>query len=374
MSKIITSLEDYIKKLEKLVNIDSGTTNIEGVTKVAKKLQKYFEEAGFFSETVFLDEAVGNGVFATNAPNAKEYDVLLVGHIDTVFAKGECAKRPFKVEGDKAYGPGVADMKDGDLIILWALSKLDKDTLKKVKIAVCLNPDEETGSTHSSEWIDSYALKSKYALIYEGQRVLGEYTSKRKGISHIDINLTGVGAHAGFCPEKGRSAINAMAQCINRINALANENVTVNFGVIQGGTIANAIAEQCSARIDVRFWNQTQWTEFFEKFKKEFETPFGKDIKAEYKVLLLNPAMEEGDKTQELKDKISDLGKAFGIKSTYIKSGGVSDGNHISQTKIPVIDGLGGVGGDAHTTREWLDLTSIEKKVDLSVAFIKSLV
>ncbi len=264
-------------------------------------------------------------------------------------------------------------MKGGDLIILWAISKLKKETLNKVKIAICLNPDEETGSTKSSEWIDSYAKRCRYALIYEGQRMLGEYTSTRKGISHIDITLKGVGAHAGFCPEKGRSAINAMAQCIIRLNALANENVTVNFGVIKGGTIANAIAEECTARIDVRFWTQEQCNDFLEKFKAEFEKPFGPDIKAEYKILLINPAMEESEKTQDLKDRITSLGKKLGITSTFIKSGGVSDGNHISQTRIPVIDGLGGVGGDAHTTREWLDLTSVETKTDLTVSFIESL-
>ncbi|NLK84695.1 MAG: M20 family metallopeptidase [Aeromonadales bacterium] len=373
MSKIIRNLDDYIQKLEEIVNIDSGTINTEGVTKVARTLKGYFEDAGFYAQTVFLDESVGEGVFATNAPDAKEYDVLLVGHIDTVFAKGECEKRPFTVKDNLAFGPGVSDMKSGDLIILWAISKLKKETLNKVKIAICLNPDEETGSTKSSEWIDSYAKRCRYALIYEGQRMLGEYTSTRKGISHIDITLKGVGAHAGFCPEKGRSAINAMAQCIIRLNALANENVTVNFGVIKGGTIANAIAEECTARIDVRFWTQEQCNDFFEKFKAEFEKPFGPDIKAEYKILLINPAMEESEKTQDLKDRITSLGKKLGITSTFIKSGGVSDGNHISQTRIPVIDGLGGVGGDAHTTREWLDLTSVETKTDLTVSFIESL-
>ena len=337
-------------------------------------MQSFYKEAGFYTEIVDLGPSVGNGLFVTNCKDADSYDVLLVGHMDTVFKEGEALKRPFKVVGNKAFGPGVFDMKDGDLIILWALSKLDPEQLKKVKIAICFNPDEETGSTKSSAWIDDIAKKSRYALICEGQSELGAFTSQRKGISHIDIKLKGRGAHAGACPEKGRSAINAMANCIQRINALANENVTVNFGVIQGGLIANAIAEDCFARIDVRFWTSKQCDEFFAKFKKEFETPFGQDIKANYDVLLINPAMEEFEKTEELKQKIAAVAKKLSIKTTFVRSGAVSDGNHISQTKTPVLDGFGGIGGDAHTESEWLDLDTVETKANLLKEFFVSLI
>ena len=373
MSKI-TNLNDFLSKLEAIVNIDSGTVNTQGVTKVALTLQSFYKEAGFYTEIVDLGPSVGNGLFVTNCKDADSYDVLLVGHMDTVFKEGEALKRPFKVVGNKAFGPGVFDMKDGDLIILWALSKLDPEQLKKVKIAICFNPDEETGSTKSSAWIDDIAKKSCYALICEGQSELGAFTSQRKGISHIDIKLKGRGAHAGACPEKGRSAINAMANCIQRINALANENVTVNFGVIQGGLIANAIAEDCFARIDVRFWTSKHCEEFFTKFKKEFETPFGQDIKANYDVLLINPAMEEFEKTEELKQKIAAVAKKLSIKTTFVRSGAVSDGNHISQTKTPVLDGFGGIGGDAHTESEWLDLDTVETKANLLKEFFVSLI
>lgn len=373
MSKILT-LNDFINKLEAIVNIDSGTTNIEGVTEVSNKLKSFYDEAGFYTQTVDLGKSVGKGLFVTNDPKATSYDVVLTGHMDTVFKIGESQERPFKVVGDKAYGPGVFDMKGGDLIILWGLSKLCHEKLSKLKIAICYNPDEETGSLKSAQWMDEIAKKSRYALIFEGQSKLGEFTVKRKGISHIDIHLKGVGAHAGFCPEKGRSAINAMANCILRINALANENVTVNFGVINGGIIANAIAEDCFARIDVRFWKKEEWEEFYLKFKKEFETPFGQDIKAKYEILLINPAMEEFSKTSELKERINKISNKLNVETSYIKSGGVSDGNHISQTKTPVIDGFGGIGGDAHTKREWLCLKTVELKARLLADFLESLI
>ncbi len=370
----IENLEDYVKKLETVVNIDSGTTDTQGVTKVAKQFVQWFSDIGFYAEEVSFDDVVGHGVFATNDKNAEHYDLLLSGHIDTVFAHGTAEERPFKRDVNLAYGPGVADMKDGDLIILWGLTKaLVNGTLEGKKVAVVLNPDEETGSTHSSEFIDSIAKKSDYALIFEGSEEIDNFTEARKGISHIDIFLKGRGAHAGFCPEKGRSAINAMANCIQRINALANENVTVNFGVLKGGTIANAIAEDCYARIDIRFWNNDQWEDFLAKFKHEFEIPFGQDIQASFKILLVNPAMVVTEKAAKLKEIVTKALTKFSITPKFIRSGGVSDGNHISNTGTPVLDTFGGRGGECHTTREWLDLTSVEPRAELLVEILKQL-
>ena len=370
----IENLEDYVKKLETVVNIDSGTTDTQGVTKVAKQFVQWFSDIGFYAEEVSFDDVVGHGVFATNDKNAEHYDLLLSGHIDTVFAHGTAEERPFKREVNLAYGPGVADMKDGDLIILWGLTKaLVNGTLEGKKVAVVLNPDEETGSTHSSEFIDSIAKKSDYALIFEGSEEIDNFTEARKGISHIDIFLKGRGAHAGFCPEKGRSAINAMANCIQRVNALANENVTVNFGVLKGGTIANAIAEDCYARIDVRFWNNEQWDDFLAKFEHEFEIPFGQDIQASFKILLVNPAMVVTEKTAKLKEIVTKALTKFSITPKFIRSGDVSDGNHKSKTGTTVRDTFGGRGGECHTTREWLDLTSVEPRAELLVEILKQL-
>lgn len=112
-----------------------------------------------------------------------------------------------------------------------------------------------------------------------------------------------------------------MANCIQRINALANENVTVNFCVLKGGTIANAIAEDCYSRIDVRFWNNDQWEDFLAKFKHEFEIPFGQDIQASFKILLVNPAMVVTEKTAKLKESVTKALTKFSITPKFIRSG-----------------------------------------------------
>ena len=373
MTKVIQNLDDYIEKLAQCCNIDCGTTYTQGVTQEAELFATWFKDAGFYSEIVDLGDKVGHGVFASNAPHAQEYDLLLSGHLDTVFKQGTVAQRPFHVADGKAYGVGVSDMKNGDLAILWALSTLEPETLKRVKIAVCLNPDEETGSIHSSAWIDSYAKRSRFALVFESAEILGKITEQRKGIAHIDIFLKGVGAHAGFCPELGRSAIDALANCIQRINALRTPNVTVNFGVVDGGTIANAIAENAHARLDVRFWSNEQWDEFYSAFKKEFAIPFGKDVTASYEILVLNKPMLKLPSVVELQALISKAYADEGINVSYFRSGGISDGNHISQCGTPVLDSLGPVGGGAHTVREWLDLTSVEPSVRVLKNFISRL-
>jgi glutamate carboxypeptidase len=370
---LITDLDSYCEKLKEAVNHDCGTHFPDDVTHEAKLFAKWFSEAGYAAEEVDLGPKAGHGMFATNCPGAKEYDILLSGHLDTVFPRGTAAERPFRREGMKAFGPGVADMKDGDLAILWALTELPKEIRDKVKIAVCLNPDEEFGSLQSEKWIDSCASRSRFALVFESQTDQGQYCERRKGISHINVFMHGVGAHAGFCPEKGRSAITAMANCILRINALANDNVTVNFGTISGGIVANAVPEECQACIDVRFWTNEQWDEFISAFKAEFAKPFGKDIRAEYDILLVKKPMVLTDRLGELKDIVTETAKDLGIKAGFYSSGGISDGNHISQCGTPVLDSFGPRGYDCHTNREWLDLTSVRESVDMLKGIITRL-
>lgn len=370
---LITDLDSYCAKLEQSVNQDCGTHDPDDVSAQAALFCKWFKEAGYIAREVDLGPVVGHGMFATNYEGDGEYDILLSGHLDTVFPHGTAAKRPFRREGMKAFGPGVADMKDGDLTILWALSALSKEDRDHLRIAVCLNPDEEFGSLHSEEWIDSYAKRSRYALVFESATQRGSFCDRRRGISHIDIFMHGVAAHAGFCPEKGRSAINAMAECIRRINALANENVTVNFGTISGGTVANAIAAECQARIDVRFWTNEQWDKFLSAFKAEFQKPFGKDIRAEYDILLVKKPMVLTKRIDELKALVTSTASALGIKAGFYASGGISDGNHISQCGTPVLDSFGPRGYDCHTPDEWLDLSSVKESVDLLSKILLSL-
>lgn len=153
-------LEKYIDELQTLVNVDCGTQTVAGVAQVAAVMRELWLQEGWNTEQIDLGSAVGPALLATNKPYATQYDVLLIGHLDTVFPAGTVAERPMSRDESRLYGPGVSDMKSGLLNIVWAMRTLPAEHLERLSIAVAMNPDEETGSVHSSEWIGELAKRA----------------------------------------------------------------------------------------------------------------------------------------------------------------------------------------------------------------------
>ena len=143
-------LQKYIDELQTLVNIDCGTQTVAGVTRAAEVMRDLWQQEGWHTERIDLADEVGPALLATNKPHATYYDVLLVGHLDTVFPEGTVAERPMSRDEKRLYGPGVSDMKSGLLNIIWVMRTLPAEHLARLSIAVAMNPDEETGSVHSS--------------------------------------------------------------------------------------------------------------------------------------------------------------------------------------------------------------------------------
>ncbi len=164
------NLDHYIEELKTLVNVDCGTQTIAGVATVAGIMQTLWQREGWHTEQVNLGDNVGPGVFVSNKPHAEQFDVLLVGHLDTVFAPGTVAERPLSEDDTRLYGPGVSDMKSGLLNILWAMRGLDAADKDRLAIAVAMNPDEETGSVYSHEWIGELAKRARCVLVCEAAR------------------------------------------------------------------------------------------------------------------------------------------------------------------------------------------------------------
>jgi len=155
-------LNKYLKELEYLVNIDSGTEDVEGVTKVADFFATKFRELNWNVHEYEFGTECGKCVICTNR-EAEHYDLLMIGHLDTVFSHGTCEERPFRIEGNIAYGPGVADMKNGSLLMYYLLKDIPEEINKKLNIVAIFNPDEETGSQYSQKVYEEYARKSDYA-------------------------------------------------------------------------------------------------------------------------------------------------------------------------------------------------------------------
>ena len=255
------NLNHYIEELKSLVNVDCGTQTIAGVAAVAGILESLWQREGWHTGQVNLGEKVGPGLFVSNKPQAEQFDVLLVGHLDTVFAPGTVAERPLSEDDTRLYGPGVSDMKSGLLNILWAMRELDPADKDRLAIAVAMNPDEETGSVYSHEWIGALAQRSRCVLVCEAARADGSLVKARKGMAGYHLTFKGVAAHAGNDPEKGRSAITALANSIVALNALSDgsRGTTLNVGVISGGSAANVVADNAVAELDVRFWENDEY-------------------------------------------------------------------------------------------------------------------
>lgn len=361
-------LNQFIEELREIVNIDSGTQTIDGVTKVAGILEQKFKSIGWHAELKDCGPTVGRGLFATNKPGAAKYDALLVGHMDTVFPEGTVKERPMTQDDKNLYGPGVADMKSGALSIYWAVKSLEKADSDRLAIAVCLNPDEETGSNNSAAWIDELASKSRYAFICEPSRGEGGCLVKaRKGMGRFTFNFAGVASHAGNAPEAGRSAIHELAHFVVALTKLADKEkgTTINVGLISGGDAANIVADKASAVLDVRFWQNDD----FERVKNALGEMIKKSVTPDVAISMIcntsSPAMFPSPAMEDFMKIVEKSGETVGVNVRWLEAGGGSDGNHIAVLGTPVLDGFGPTGGNFHSPKEFLEIDSIIPRINL---------
>ncbi|MDK4745324.1 M20 family metallopeptidase [Leclercia adecarboxylata] len=361
------NLEHYIEELKTLVNVDCGTKTLDGVATVAGIMQRLWQAEGWHTEQVDLGDRVGPGVFVTNKPQAEKFDVLLVGHLDTVFAPGTAAARPLSQDDTRLYGPGVSDMKSGLLNILWAMRGLDAADKDRLAIAVAMNPDEETGSVYSHEWIGELAKRARCVLVCEAARADGSLVKARKGMAGYHLTFSGMAAHAGNDPEKGRSAIVALAHSILAINGLTDltRGTTLNVGVIHGGSAANVVADSAVAELDVRFWENDEYDRVNQALEALCAKGFLDGVTTTLTRINHKPAMATSDETRALMERVEQAGREEDIAITWQAVGGGSDANHTAALGIPTLDGLGPIGAGFHSPAEWLDKASIAPRIRL---------
>ena len=365
-------LESYLKDLAELVNRDCGTANCAGVTSAAEVMKRHFDSIGFHTELVDLGEGAGRGLFATNKPGAEKYDVLLNAHLDTVFPDGTAAARPMSREGDHVKGPGCSDCKSGVLAIFYAIKNARKEDLDRLAIAVCLNPDEETGSHFSHDWLVAEAKKAKRALVFEAARAGGELVRARKGRYGYKVTVKGGSAHAGNNPQDGRSAV--LAACrfaleADKLQDMEKAGTSVNVIVSEGGTVANVVPDKCVLLFDTRFWTPEEAERLDKGFTALAAADWGDGITVTLEKTDYTPPMPYTDATKELVGQIEEAAKAEGFSVAWVDAGGGSDGNHMAMTGIPVIDGVGPAGGSFHTDREFLRVDTIEERIRMVSRF-----
>ena len=359
-------LEAYLKDLAEVVNIDCGSYNCEGVTKVAEIMKAHFESIGWHAELVDLGAKAGKGMFATNKPGAEKFDIMFNAHLDTVFPDGTAAQRPFKVEGDHVTGPGCGDCKAGVIAIFHAMKNARKEDLDRLAIAVCYNPDEEISSLSSRSWLQEMARKCKRAIVCEPGRATGAFVRSRKGRSVWTLIVHGVSAHAGNNPKDGRSAILAAAHLTIAVTALQDldgKGTSVTVGVIEGGTVCNTVPEKCTLKIDTRCWKDEDGKAIDEGIEALAKKNWGDGITVEAIHVSSSPAMPYTDEVKDLVELVNQAARLEGYEAGWVDAGGGSDANRIALVGIPVVDGVAPAGAGFHSEREYIRIDTIENRV-----------
>jgi glutamate carboxypeptidase len=306
------------------------------------------------------DHLVARSSWGQDAPG-----ILILSHLDTVHPMGFIERLPFRIEGDSAFGPGIYDMKGGAYLAYYAFRQLcadnDRSPLGVTQVYVS---DEEIGSPTSRMLIEAEGRKAKYVLVTEPARDGGKIVTGRKGVARFEIFVKGVPSHSGTRPEDGRSAIRELANIIQTLEGMNDlkRGVTVNVGVVRGGTRPNVIAEDAYAEVDVRLPTMADADEIIPKIVNLRSHTEGVMVKVGGE--LNRPPYEKGNAGAALYEHARTLAAEIGFDLVDTSTGGGSDGN-FTAPHTATLDGLGVDGKGAHTHYEQMYISSIEPRARL---------
>lgn len=364
----------YLADLARLVAIDSGSGDLVGLEEVAARVGDRLASLGA-AVAIERDPQYGPTVVGRIAGPPGAARILLIGHLDTVYPSGTAARRPFEIRDGRAFGPGVSDDKGGLLAGLVAL-----ETLRAAvpaawppgTLTVVANPDEEVGSPASTPIIARLAGEHDVALVLECARANGDIVSARKGILHLRIVLRGRAAHAGVEPEKGRSAVLAAAHLVVALHALSGRwpGVTVNVGVIEGGSRPNVVAEEARLEVDVRAPDRATLVAAEAEVRRLAAAPKVPEVTAEVEEVGRHWPMEHSAGTARLVELATGLAGRLGFGLRDVATGGASDGNTTAGLGLPTLDGLGPIGGNDHSPSEYLEVDSVGPRTALLAALV----
>lgn len=292
--------------------------------------------------------------FKVPGPKRKSGRILGLGHSDTVWPMGTLAAMPWREENGRLWGPGVLDMKSGLAFFAFAVRALrELDIPVRGKVSLLIVSDEEVGSHSSRELTESQALGSNAVLVLEpGTGLAGKLKTARKGVGGFEVHVRGISSHAGVDFAAGANAIVELAHQIGQIATFTDleRGVTVNTGVIQGGTRTNVVPDHAVAQIDFRVPRLTDFVKLQARLKKLRAAD--KRCTVEAVCHLNRPPMERTPGVARLYKLAHKLGGELGLKVEESSTGGGSDGNFTAGLGIPTLDGLGGVGEGAHAMHE----------------------
>ena len=343
--------------LQKVVNIDSGSRDEAGVTAVAHALAERLQAAGV---AVQFEPVPGYGVLLHAQVNAEGEGapIVLMGHMDTVFPAGTVAKRPYREEAGRAYGPGVADMKSGLVLNVFVAEAFARCGGLKAPLHLFFSCDEEIGSPATRDLIMDRVRGARAVFNAEPGRVSGNVVTSRKGSMLVEFEVEGVAAHAGINHAAGASAIEALARKTLALHALTDPatGVTANVGVVHGGVVSNMVAPHARAELDLRFTADTNPEDLLARVRaiiEEESVP-----RTQGRITVARSTLPMKPTPDYLLALYQESARTLGFEVQGEFTGGAADSGLTASVGVPTLCATGPVGGHPHTEREYCELTT----------------
>jgi glutamate carboxypeptidase len=363
------SRDGYLALLRDIVNIDSGTGDVAGGAKVTALLAARLKELGadIRTETAEAPGLPDNLVAVFHGTGKGR--ILVIAHVDTVFGPGTVATRPFRIEGDRAHGPGVGDEKAGVVNAVMALKILRDMGFKNfATITFLIETSEERGSTGTQKLIRALAVQHDVEFNMEPGDAPDVITVWRKGSANVHIQVKGRAAHAGVAPQDGRNAATELVHQLDAVKdaaPLSGDGPTLNLTLIRAGERTNIIPDAAEAVFSLRIRKPEEREQILAKLKAAIAKPAVPDTSVTVMAEPGYPPLIETADVDALADRAvaiyAELGKTVGRSG----NGGASESAVVQSLGTPALDGLGLVGGDFHTDHEWVDLNSLTPRLYL---------
>jgi glutamate carboxypeptidase len=370
LSKVASFEKLLHSRLRELVLVESPSEDSAGVNSASELVATWAKGSGgrvrFRRQKNFGDVVE----LRFGSPRSRQKPVLLLGHLDTVWPLGTLESMPWREEKGRLYGPGVLDMKAGVVMALTAVEALRELALLR-PVTLLLNSEEEIGSPVSRPITERLARESAAVFVLEPAQGLA-YKTARKGVGHYDVHVTGVGAHSGVDFEKGHSAVLELAKLILKISDFTDlkRGLTVNCGVIAGGTRSNVVAAEAHTEVDVRIARAADAARVERLFRSLKVSD--RACKLEITGGINRPPMERKAGTIALFKQAKKFAAELGFALDEAATGGGSDGNFTAALGVPTLDGMGAVGEGAHAAHENVVIEHLIPRTALLAAMIAS--
>ena len=365
--------DQILDTIRRLVEIESPSDNKQALDRLSAFVAEEFATLGGRAEFHRVSD-FGNHLQVDFEGETRQSPVLLLGHHDTVYPLGTLATMPCRTGNGRLWGPGALDMKSGIALMLYAIQGLQAWYGRLPRpVTVLLVSDEEVGSESSRHITEVCAQRSSAVLVLEpSYGPKGALKTARKGVGEYLLKVTGVASHSGLDFEKGQSAILELARQILAVSKMVDvkRGLTLNAGLVQGGTRVNVVPAEATATIDVRVARMTDATGIDRKLRSL--RPFNRKCKLQVSGGVSRPPMERSAGVAALYKKAALIAQELGWRLREAAVGGGSDGNFTAGLGIPTLDGLGGVGDGAHAVHEFINIGELPRRTALLAGLIES--